>query len=133
MRYEEAYAAASRKLGNQTSIREEIYNMNSIPLLDTMARDLKHGFRVLRRSPTFTAAALLTLTLGISASTLVSSLMNSILLKPLPYPNPEQLVAVRQLAPGAAGLESVSDGLLLSRSMYFTYAEHNRAFQSLGV
>ncbi len=133
MRYEEAYAAASRKLGNQTLIREEIYHMNSITLLDTMARDLKHGFRLFRRSPTFTAAALLTLTLGISASTLVFSLMNSILLKPLAYPNPDQLVAVRQLAPGAAGLESVSDGLLLSPSMYFTYADHNRAFQSIGV
>ena len=45
----------------------------------------------------------------------------------------DQLVALRQLAPGAAGLASFIDGLRLSPSMYFTYAEHNRSFQSLGV
>jgi predicted permease len=81
----------------------------------------------------FTAVALLTLTIGIGANSAVFSVVNSILLNPLPYPKSEQLVAVRQVAPGAAGLASVSDGLRLSPSMYFTYSEQNHTFQSLGV
>src|SRR5205823_13891695 len=49
------------------------------------------------------------------------------------YPNAEQLVSLHQIAPGAPGLADFESGLHLSPSMYFTYAEHNRAFQSMGV
>src|SRR5580698_7491366 len=129
----EARAAAQRKLGNSTVVREEIYRMNTIAFLDTLIRDLRYGLRALRRNPMFTAVALLTLAIGIGANTAVFSVVNCVLLKPLNYPKAEELVALRQLAPGAAGLASFSDGLLLSPSMYFTYAEHNRTFQSLGV
>ena len=59
--------------------------------------------------------------------------MNSVLLKPLNYPKAEELVALHQIAPGAEGLADFENGLLLSPSMYFTYAEHNQTFQSLGV
>jgi predicted permease len=59
--------------------------------------------------------------------------LNCVLLKPLNYPHAEELVALRQNAPGAAGLASFSEGLPLSPSMYYTYAEQNRTFQSLGV
>jgi predicted permease len=55
------------------------------------------------------------------------------LLNPLPFPHAEELVALRQLAPGAAGLSNFIDGLHLSPSMYFTYAEQNRTFQSFGA
>ena len=134
MPYEEAYSAARRKLGNRTRIREEIYSMNSIKLLDTIGRDIRYGVRMLRRSPTFTAAALLTLALGISANTVVFSVVNSILIRPLPYPNPDRLVAIRALnCAGRGGLASLSDGLLLSPALYFTYSDHNRSFQSIGV
>ena len=107
--------------------------MNTIAFLDTLARDLRYGLRMLRHNPVFTAAALLTIAIGIGANTAVFSVVNSVLLKPLPYPKSEQLVSLRQVAPGAAGLASFADGLLLSPSMYFTYAEHNRTFQTLGV
>lgn len=129
----EARAAARRKFGNSTRVREEIYAMNTVTLLDSLARDLRHSLRMLRRTPTFTAAALLTLGIGIGANTAVFSVVNSVLLKPLPYPDSERLVAVWLKAPGAAGLTSVSGDLRLSDSMYFTYAEQNRTFQSLGV
>jgi predicted permease len=59
--------------------------------------------------------------------------VNSVLLRPLHYPKAEQLVALHQDAPGAAGLANAADGLALSPSMYFTYAEQNRTFQTLGV
>jgi predicted permease len=129
----EARAAAHRKFGNSTLIREEIYHMNSVAFLDTLVRDLRYGLRALRHNPMFTAVALLTLAIGIGANTAVFSVLNCVLLKPLNYPHAEELVALRQNAPGAAGLASFSEGLPLSPSMYYTYAEHNRTFQSLGV
>jgi predicted permease len=133
MPYAKARAAAHKKLGNSTLIREEIYSMNTIGVVDMLSRDIRYGLRTLRHNPVFTVAALLTIAIGIGANTAVFSVVNSVLIKPLPYPNSEQLVALRQIAPGAAGLASFSDGLRLSSSMFFTYSDHNRTFQSLGV
>src|SRR5215467_593146 len=129
----EARAAARRKFGNRTRIREEIYEMNTINILDTLFRDTKYGLRVLRHNLVFTVVAVLTLAIGIGANTAVFSVVNSVLLNPLRYPKPDELVALRQVAPGAAGLASFNDGLPLSASMYVTYSEHNRSFQQMGV
>ena len=99
-------------------------------VLDSLSRDLRYAFRAIRHAPAFTAVVVLTLALGIGANTAVFSVLNSVLLNPLSYPRAEELVALRQTAPGAPGL---ADGLSLSPSMYFTYAEQNRVFRSLGV
>src|SRR5580658_8092625 len=100
----EARDAARRKFGNGTLIREEVYRMSTIGFLDTLGRDVRYGLRTLRLNPTFTVVALLTLGIGIGANTAVFSVINGVLLKPLAYPKPDELVELYQAAPGAAGM-----------------------------
>src|SRR5688572_29371637 len=128
-----AREAPLRKLGNHTRIREDIYRINTIGALDTLGRDLRHALRVLRRNPTFALVAVLTLAIGIGANTAVFTVVDSVLLEPLPYPDADRLVAVWNRAPGAPGIAEVSGDLRLSPSMYFTYADHNRTFEHVGV
>jgi hypothetical protein len=87
---DEAAYAARRKLGNPTRIREEIYEMNTIPFLDALWQDLRYGMRLLRRNPIFSLAAILTLALGIGANAAIFSLVEGILLLPLPTPGPSR-------------------------------------------
>ena len=101
--------------------------------IEALWQDVRYDCRTIRRNLAFTVIVVLTLALGIGANTAVFSVLNSILLKPLSYPRAEELVALRQIATGAEGLASSPDGLRLSPSMYLTYAENNRVFESLGV
>ncbi len=133
MSRQEAEQAARRAFGNATVLEERSREVWQLPLVESLGTDLKLVLRRLGKSPGFAATVILTLAIGIGANTAVFSVVNSVLLRPLPYPDPEQLVAVRLIAPGAAGLADFSNGLRLSSSMYFTFAEQNRTFQSLGV
>ena len=133
MSAKEAAAAARREFGNVLLVKEDAREAWGWRWLEELFADLSFGLRMLRKNPGFTAVGLLTIAIGIGANAAVFSVVNSVLLKPLNYPNAEELVALHQIAPGAAGLADFRDGLLLSPSMYFTYAEQNRTFQSLGV
>jgi predicted permease len=105
----------------------------SSPALDNLASDVRYALRGLWRSPLFTVAALVTIAIGIGATTAVFSVVDGVLLKPLPYPNPDELVAVWHTAPGAPGLTDVSGGLRLSPSMLVTYQEEGRSFDKIGM
>ena len=133
MSRKDAEAAARREFGNVTLMEEEGRNAWRWLTIENFMMDARHGLRMLGRNPVFTAAALLTIAIGIGANAAVFSVVNSVLLKPLNYPRAEELVALHQVAPGAPGLADFENGLLLSPSMYFTYAEQNRSFQSLGI
>jgi predicted permease len=130
---EEARYAALKQAGNLTTRREEIYRMNGIQWVDSIWGDIRYAARGLRKNLSFTTVAVLTLALGIGANTAVFSVVNSVLLKPLSFPRAEELLDVAQVAPGAGGIVSSRGGLGLSSSMYFTYTEQNRSFQSMGV
>ena len=115
--------------GNETHIREELRDMWSFVPIETAWRDACYGLRGLRRNPGFTIVAVLTLAIGIGATTAVFSVVDGILIKPLAYPDADRLVGVWQTAPGLNG----SIPLNCSPSMYFTYREENRTFESFGL
>lgn len=96
---EEARYAAERKLGNRLQIREDIYRMNTIGWLDALWQDLRFGLRLLRRTPAFTAVAVLSLTLGIGANTAILQVVDAVRLRSLPVEHPEQLAEVRIARP----------------------------------
>ena len=123
----EARQAAIRKLGSRARIREEIYTMNTMSFLDALTRDLRYAFRAMRHHPMFTAVAVLTLALGIGANTAIFTVVNGILIKALPYPEPERLIDIRHNAPGFGA------ALPNSNTMAFTYAEQNRVFEAFGL
>ena len=129
----QAEQAARREFGNVALVEQRSREQWQWRALESMLADLKFTLRRLRKSPGFAITVLLTLAIGIGANTAVFSVVDGVLLKPLPYPDSDQLVALWLDAPGAAGLSNFEAGLRLSPSMYFTFAENNHAFQSLGV
>ena len=89
----EARAAAQRKLGNITCIREEIYRMNTLGSFEAFWKDLQYGVRTLRKTPGLTAVALLSLGLGIGATTAIFSTVYGVLIEPYPYSRPGEIWA----------------------------------------
>ncbi len=99
---QEAEHAARREFGNVELVKEVTRDMNGWRWLEDLIEDARYGLRRMRRSPGFTAIAVLTLALGIGANTAIFSLVNGILLVSLPYPSPERLVSVTGTYPQGA-------------------------------
>ena len=101
---DDARSAARRHVGNLTRIEERAREAWSFPRIETFIQDVRYGLRGIRRSPGFSLVVIVTLALGIGANTAIFSVVNSVLLRPLPYPAAERLVWLGESDPKAEGI-----------------------------
>jgi len=128
MSREEARRAARLEMGGAVALREGVRDAQWESAVEGWFADLRHAWRGLRRNPAFALTAVATLALGVGAVAAIFSVIDGVLLRPLPYPNSERLVALVHTAPGVN-----LPYLRMSPSLYFTYREESRVFEDLAI
>ena len=126
MSEEEARRQALVRFGGVNQARQKQRDARGLPALDILRQDLRYAFRTLRRDHTFTLVAVLVLGLGIGANVAVFSVVNTILLRPLPFDNPQELVWIND-DPGRTGLSSIT----YSADAYQEYQRQTRALKDI--
>jgi putative ABC transport system permease protein len=127
MTREEAHYAALRELGGVDQIKEECRDMRRVNYLESFVQDLHYGLRMLARNPGFAAVAVLTLALGIGANTAIFSVVDTVLLRPLPFKDPSHLVWATerfQVTHGAAVVISPD---------FMGWKDRNQVFERIGA
>ena len=128
MAREEAEQAARREFGNTTLIEQRSREVWQWPKLESLLANTKYALRRLRRAPLFTTIALITLAVAVGANTVIFSVVNGVLLKPLSYPDPDRLIAVDHSSQ-QAGFKKMG----ISRSIYFVYRDQNTTLVDIGA
>jgi putative ABC transport system permease protein len=108
MAEDEARRRAHSEFGNPAVAQESTHATRGFPSLESLFQDIRFGLRLLWRSPGFTAVAIITLALGIGANTAIFSVINAVLLRPLPFPQPERLVMVFNTLAGVTNQNGIS-------------------------
>ena len=129
MSAEEARYAARRKFGWVESIKERSREQRGIAVIENVLQDVQFGLRMLIKTPGFTAAAVLTLALGIGANTALFSVVDKVLLHPLPLPEPDRLLTVREVDSQEGRAVGVSGPVFQQLLAYTNLFEEIAAFQ----
>lgn len=124
MSEEEARRRAYVRLGNPQKLRERIWEMNNLGWLESVLRDVRHAVRALRRNPGYALLAIATLGLGVGANTAIFTVINGVLLRPLPYADQDRIVHLDQLEKRTG-----TDGLGFSIQEYFDYRNQSHSFE----
>lgn len=122
----EARRQAVLKLGGTAQVKNIYLDQSGIPWLETLCFDLRYACRTLTKNPSYSIFAIITFALGIGINTVIFSIANSVLFNPLPYPNPDQLVAIDETKPGFA------DGSI-SYPNFLDWQRENQTFASMAI
>lgn len=122
MSLEEARYAALRKFGNVTRVKEETREVWSVVWVEQLLQDIRFGLRMLRRNPGFSLLAVAALALGVGASSVMFSAVNSILLRPLPYRSADRLVVILNHGRGP-----------IAPANYVDWKAQNKSFERMGA
>jgi predicted permease len=125
---EEARYQAVRKFGNVTRVKEDTREVWSLLWLEHLMQDIRIGLRMLRKNRAFTAVAILTLGLGIGANSAIFSVVDAMLLRPLPYPEPEGLVRVWE-----SSLKYDSARNVVNPLNFMDWRDQSQAFESMAA
>ena len=125
MSEEDAALAARRRFGSVLRLKEQGHEVRSARAIQDLVRDVRHTARGLRRSPGFASAIVLTLAVGIGANTAIFSVVDQLLLRPLPYPAGDELVTVSEM--------SATGGPEVSPANWLDWQHQSRAFQALAA
>ena len=122
---EAARQSALREFGGVELAKEECRDERGTQFLENLWQDVRYGLRMLRKNPGFAAVAVLTLALGIGANTAIFSVVNSVLLRPLPYPEPSKIIELQRRMPDG----ELSGALSIPQFLFFR--DNNSAFQNV--
>ena len=122
----QARKAAIHSFGGLTQTREAYRRQRGLPFFETLLQDLRYALRQLFRSPGFAATAILTLALGIGANTAIFSVVQGVVLAPLPYPQPDRLVLVQQSRPNVQHLD-------ISYPDFLDWQRNSRSFEQMAA
>jgi predicted permease len=125
---EEARRAAQRMIGGITQYKEECRDVRRVNFVEDLAQDVRYTIRSLAKSPGFTGVVVATLALGIGANIAIFTIVHGVLLRPLDYPKPDQLMYLTAEAPATGGTRSA-----LSAPEYIEFRQMNRSFAAVGA
>jgi Acidobacterial duplicated orphan permease len=132
MSSDEAYRTARRRLGNMTNLEEEARQMAGLGFFDVATQDIRFALRSFRHAPAFTAVAVLTLAIGIGANTAIFSAVDALLLRPLPFAEPDRLMQVSLTVP-AHGERPAMDDMVWSYPKAKVFAGGQKVFSSVSL